>query len=45
MVHERSRGPELDDALAFLNESGGQGDAYEDLLWALVNSAEFRFNR
>ena len=20
-------------------------DAYEDLLWALVNSAEFRFNR
>jgi hypothetical protein len=36
---------ELDDALGYLNDAGGEGDAYEDLLWALVNSAEFRFNR
>jgi hypothetical protein len=36
---------EIDDALAFLKDAGGQGDAYEDLLWALLNSAEFRFNR
>jgi hypothetical protein len=39
------RKAELDDAKAFIEEAGGQGDAYEDLLWALVNSAEFRFNR
>jgi hypothetical protein len=36
---------ELDDALGFIKDAGGEGDAYEDLLWALVNSAEFRFNR
>ncbi len=39
------RKAELDDALAFVKETGGQGDVYEDILWALVNSAEFRFNR
>jgi hypothetical protein len=37
------RKAELDDALAYVKD-GGQ-DLYEDLLWALVNSAEFRFNR
>ena len=36
---------EIDDALAYVKDSGGEGDAYEDVLWALVNSAEFRFNR
>lgn len=39
------RKAELDDALSFVKEAGGEGDAYEDILWALVNSAEFRFNR
>jgi hypothetical protein len=39
------RKAELEDALKFIEESGGEGDAYEDVLWALVNSAEFRFNR
>ena len=34
---------ELEDALAFVKAD--DQDLYEDLLWALVNSAEFRFNR
>jgi hypothetical protein len=37
--------PELDLAIQFLEQAGGGGDAYEDLVWALVNSSEFRFNR
>ncbi len=43
-----SRAPskvELDTALEFLMQGGETADCYEDLLWALVNSSEFRFNR
>ena len=39
------RKPELDMALKFVEEAGKGPDAYEDLMWALVNSSEFRFNR
>ena len=35
---------EIDDAIAFV-KSSDPALAYEDLLWALLNSAEFRFNR
>lgn len=37
------RKAELEDSLAYVKD--GDQDLYEDLLWALVNSAEFRFNR
>ncbi|MBI3726641.1 DUF1549 domain-containing protein [bacterium] len=40
-----ARKAEIEDALAYIKDNGGEGDVYEDLLWALVNSAEFRFNR
>jgi hypothetical protein len=38
---------EIADALSYLQGLTGEEEAvgYEDLLWALVNSAEFRFNR
>jgi hypothetical protein len=40
-----ARKAELEDALAYAKAAPDATDAYEDLLWALLNSAEFRFNR
>lgn len=36
--------PERAQALAFLRKAGGGPDAWEDLFWALLNSAEFMTN-
>lgn len=37
-------GDELQSTVAYLNEKENQREAYEDLLWSLVNSKEFLFN-
>lgn len=36
---------EVADAIAFVRAAPERAQGYEDLLWALLNSAEFRFNR
>ncbi len=43
-----SREPTVDEltrAVAYVDEVGRRGEAFEDLAWALVNSAEFRHRR
>ena len=36
---------ELEIALAFREQSGNRPQVFEDLLWVLINSAEFQYRR